>query len=310
MQDDVDRYLSQRGAGELRATTVAVQRRCLTRVARRLEARGHRRWSTVTTADLEALVREEADRGLRQATRVSTVRILRAFGRWLQERGRVLRDPAADLAVPNEGEPSLLPAPLSEGEVARLFAAVPRRHVVDLRIRLHLDLLYSCALRNAEAVALDVADLDLDRRSLLVRDGKGGRSSLLPLLGGSLAAASDYLALRRELLRGPDTGALLLGTDGRRLAGTWMQTWLPRAGRRLGLHVYPHLLRHSIAVHVLRRGADIRYVQLLLRHACLDTTKIYLRLVPGHLRQDYDNAMPPLLPEGAILPGSSPAGQG
>lgn len=88
------------------------------------------------------------------------------------------------------------------------------------------------------------------------------------------------------------------GTVGRRLAGTWMQTWLPRAGRRLGLHVYPHLLRHSIAVHVLRRGADIRYVQLLLRHACLDTTTIYLRLVPGHLRQDYDNAMPPLVPEG------------
>ena len=59
--------------------------------------------------------------------------------------------------------------------------------------------------------------------------------------------------------------------------------------------VHPHLFRHSIAVHLLRGGADIRHVQEFLGHADLDTTKIYLRLVPGDLREDYDEAMPELV---------------
>ena len=62
-----------------------------------------------------------------------------------------------------------------------------------------------------------------------------------------------------------------------------------RKGKR---RIYPHLLRHSIAVHLLRGGADIRYVQEFLGHALLETTKIYLRLVLGHLCEEYDEAMP------------------
>lgn len=53
-----------------------------------------------------------------------------------------------------------------------------------------------------------------------------------------------------------------------------------------------HLLRHSIAVHLLRGGADVRHIQRFLGHSSLDTTKVYLRLVPGQLREDYDEAMP------------------
>lgn len=59
-----------------------------------------------------------------------------------------------------------------------------------------------------------------------------------------------------------------------------------------GCRLHPHIFRHSIAVHLLQRGADIRYIQQFLGHAHLDTTKVYLRLVPGQLREDYDEAMP------------------
>jgi len=61
--------------------------------------------------------------------------------------------------------------------------------------------------------------------------------------------------------------------------------------------VHPHLFRHSVAVHILRGGVDIRYVQQFLGHADIDTTMIYLRLIPGHLREDYDKAMPELAGE-------------
>lgn len=130
-----------------------------------------------------------------------------------------------------------------------------------------------------------------------MREGKGGKTRMLPLVEGTRVAAEAYMGLRRELLRGPDHGALLLAHDGRRLGGHWMQSWMRRAGPRLGFEVHPHLLRHSIAVHLLRRGADIRHIQEYLGHARLDTTAIYLRLVPGQLREDYDKAMPPLMAE-------------
>jgi site-specific recombinase XerD len=58
------------------------------------------------------------------------------------------------------------------------------------------------------------------------------------------------------------------------------------------VRLHPHLLRHSIAVHLLQHGADVRYIQQFLGHANLDTTKVYLRLVPGRLKEDYDRAMP------------------
>jgi integrase/recombinase XerC len=149
--------------------------------------------------------------------------------------------------------------------------------------------------------------VDLDGRTVLVRDGKGGRPRLLPLLASTLTAAGDYLALRRDLLHGPDTGALLLASTGKRLSTWVVQHWLAAAGRELGFHVHPHLLRHSIAVHLLRRGADIRHIQQFLGHVDLETTKIYLRLVPGHLREDYDRAMPVWMEVGAIVPpGGSP----
>jgi site-specific recombinase XerD len=175
---------------------------------------------------------------------------------------------------------------------------------------LHLELLYSCGLRGTEAVSLNVADLDLDGRSVLVRDGKGGRPRLLPMLASTMTAAADYLALRRELVRGPDTGALLLASTGKRLSTWFMQQWLAAAGRELGVRIHPHLLRHSIAVHLLRRGADIRHIQQFLGHADLETTKIYLRLVPGHLREDYDRAMPVWLEVGSFgVPMGSPGAE-
>jgi len=61
---------------------------------------------------------------------------------------------------------------------------------------------------------------------------------------------------------------------------------------RIQRKLYPHVLRHSIAVHLLRGGADIREVQAFLGHASMETTKVYLRMVPGHLREEYDRAMP------------------
>jgi len=85
-------------------------------------------------------------------------------------------------------------------------------------------------------------------------------------------------------------------------AGAFRQWLYGHAKRTLGRGVNPHLLRHSIAVHLLRGGADIRHIQAFLGHADLDTTRIYLRLVPGQLKEVYEKAMPELV-------GAMPAGE-
>ena len=113
-------------------------------------------------------------------------------------------------------------------------------------------------------------------------------------LCGALGALRDYHAVRRHLVVGPDRGALFLTNRGERIGPFVVQHVLTDLSKRAGLprRVHPHLLRHSIAVAMLRGGADIRHVQALLGHASIETTKIYLRMVPGHLREEYDKAMP------------------
>ena len=79
-----------------------------------------------------------------------------------------------------------------------------------------------------------------------------------------------------------------------RLDDKVIQRLLSRVSGILGVHVHPHLLRNFLAVHLLWNNVDVRVIQEILGHARLDTTKVYLRLVPGDLREDYDRAMPPI----------------
>jgi len=288
----LDDYISYRAASDWTPAGIRTRRYMLRRFVGFMEARGHNRWAQVDGEDCTAFMLDLMEHGLARSSRDAFAWAVRGFGQWLLAQGLTLRDPTTDLSVLDDDGFPLPPAPLSEDQVAKLFAALPRATVVDLRNRLHLELLYSCALRNVEAVSLDAGDVDLDARTLFVRIAKGGTPRALPLMPGTMVAAGEYLALRRELLRGPDRGALLLTTHGKRLQPWYMQRWLASASRSLGFRVHPHLLRHSIAVHLLRQKADVRHIQRFLGHASLETTKVYLRLVPGHLRDDYDRAMP------------------
>jgi site-specific recombinase XerD len=264
-------------------------------LARFLKGRGKRNVTDIQPQDLDQYMAVIFEAGVQMSTRQARASVIRAFFRWLTENGRLLSNPARDIAMPaNDDDVPLAEPPLEEAEVAELIDGLPRRHAVDLRNRLHLELLYGCGLRIGESVALDLRDIDLDARTVRVR-GKGNKERILPLMRGVVAALRDYLALRRSLLKGPDHGALLLDNRGRRLKASAFRDWLDVLNRRRGPgkpYLHPHLFRHSIAVHLLRGGADIRHIQEFLGHAKLDVTKRYLRLVPGRLKEDYDKAMP------------------
>lgn len=256
---------------------------------------GNQRLADVEPRDIERLMADLRRRGWKRSSRKTVAVTLKGFFGWLMGQGRLLNNPCRTLKVARDEDEELPPPPLSQGEVAEFLDGLPRRHVHDLRHRALLELLYGCGLRLSEALALSLIDIDLSEKTVHVRKGKQGKERILPLGRGAAAAVKDYLALRRSLLRGPDSGVLLLSRNGRCLKKQQVWAWFGRLNKSRGKkapRLHPHLFRHSAAVHMLQNGADVRHVQQFLGHAELDTTKIYLRLVPGRLKEDYEKAMP------------------
>ena len=150
-----------------------------------------------------------------------------------------------------------------------------------MRNRALVETVYSAGLRSAEAVGLNLGDVDFDREQLHVR-GKGGKERIVPLGEEAAHALARYLhQARPELVSGPET-ALFLSTRGRRLDTSTL--------RRVFAH--PHRLRHAFATHLLEGGADLRTIQDLLGHSSLSTTQLYSHVDGRRLRRVYDRSHP------------------
>jgi integrase/recombinase XerD len=148
-------------------------------------------------------------------------------------------------------------------------------------------MLYGCGLRASEIASLDLEDVRLDAGYVRSR-GKGRRERIVPLGRAAGAAVQRYLELERPALAcGKAPPALFLNTRGERLSRQWIWTIVRRAARAAGIsaRVYPHLLRHSFATHLLEHGADLRFVQELLGHVRVATTEIYTHVDRRRLKE-------------------------
>ncbi len=188
--------------------------------------------------------------------------------------------PEAPLA-PRRGR--LLPDVPKLAEVDELLAglAAPAGPLA-LRNRALLELVYSAGLRSAEAVGLDLGDIDFDQEHVHVRNGKGAKERIVPLGEEAGLWLARYLRDARPLLARGAESALFLSATGRRLDTSTLRRLLP----------HPHRLRHAFATHLLEGGADLRVIQELLGHASLSTTQIYSHVSAKRLRRVYDGAHP------------------
>ncbi|MEU4344955.1 site-specific tyrosine recombinase XerD [Nocardia sp. NPDC023852] len=165
-----------------------------------------------------------------------------------------------------------------------------------LRDRALLELLYSTGARISETVGLDVDDLDIEERAVVLR-GKGGKQRMVPIGRPALAAVDAYLVRGRPTLAAQgknNAGALFLNVRGGRLSRQSAWQVLQSAAERAGIAaaVSPHTLRHSFATHLLDGGADVRVVQELLGHASVTTTQIYTLVTVHTLREVWATAHP------------------
>lgn len=203
---------------------------------------------------------------------------LRAFFRWAITEGHRKNDPMAQ--VERIREPRLVPRPLTREEATRLLGAAQR---AGGRMATVITLMLYGGLRRSEVVGLEWADVDFDGPTLRVF-GKGSKERIIPMAPPMVAALRGWRALAdgSEYVF-PSTWASRGPID---VMTLWRE--VQRATRSAGItrRVTPHMLRHTFATEVLRRGADIRHVQALLGHATLATTQIYTQVVVDDLKPD------------------------
>jgi integrase/recombinase XerC len=230
-------------------------------------------------------------RGLAGRSIARTLSSWRGFFRWLARHHGLVQNPCAGLRAPKS--PKALPKALAPDAAHQLLERDPAS-ALEACDRAMFELCYSSGLRLAELVGMD----EPSARSV-VRDGevtvtgKGGKTRTVPVGTQARAALGAWLAARASLAR-PGEHALFVGARGARVNPAVVRHRLARWARAagLGVHVHPHMLRHSFASHVLQSSGDLRAVQEMLGHASISTTQVYTHLDFQHLARVYDAAHP------------------
>jgi site-specific recombinase XerD len=230
-------------------------------------------------------------------TVVAQISALRFFCRHVLKR----RDVREDLPYPKRR--LRLPVVLSPDEVQRLIAGAK-----NLYHRTLLLTLYGAGLRRSEACQLKVRDIDSQRMVLRVEQGKGGRDREIPLSPTLLAALREYyrwMRPRTYLFPGTHHGWRADAPITSKVIWEAVRLATRKAG--IDKRVTPHTLRHTYATHLLEAGADLRTIQLLLGHADLSHTTVYLHLSRRHLHaapnplEQLHVATPPVVPRSRLL---------
>jgi integrase/recombinase XerC len=268
------------------AATIGNYTRSLTQLCAHVEALRITRWRDVHTDQIQGFIAKAHRSGLAPGSLRDMLSAYRSFYRYLAREGATQSNPAIGVRSPKA--PRKLPQILDVDEVSALLD-FPAADAEAVRDRALLELLYSSGLRVSELTSVRWRDLDLAEGYVRVT-GKGSKTRVVPVGGKALAALQ---ALREQDQPGADD-PLVRGRLGKPLTPDGVRARLKRRAKEQGVwkRVYPHLLRHSCASHVLESSGDLRAVQELLGHADIGTTQIYTHLDFQHLARVYDAAHP------------------
>jgi len=224
--------------------------------------------------------RRENGRPLTFQTQHKRLVQVRAYFKWLTRQNVLLWNPASELELPKL-ERRLPRHVLTETEAEKVMLQPDTSEPMGIRDRAILEVLYSTGIRRMEVVNLRVFDVDGERGTLIVRQGKGKKDRTVPVGERAALWIEKYIAeVRPELVVPPDEGVLFLTDDGRSLQPNRL-THLAREyvnAAETGKKGACHLFRHTMATVMLENGADIRYIQEMLGHVELSTTQIYTQV--------------------------------
>lgn len=257
------------------------------------EARSISRPQEVTKPILERYQRHlfhlRRDNGKPLSFRAQHSRLVpvRGYFKWLARQNVLLWNPASELELPRL-ERRLPKFVLTAAEAESVLEQPDTREPMGLRDRAILEVLYSTGIRRMELLNLSVYDLDTERGTLMVRQGKGKKDRMVPIGERAIAWLERYLNdVRPGLVVPPDDGTFFLAATGEELSPSRL-TQLVRGyvnAADTGKKGACHLFRHTMATVMLENGADIRYIQEMLGHVELSTTQIYTQVSIRRLKE-------------------------
>ncbi|MHB1406164.1 MAG: site-specific tyrosine recombinase XerD [Desulfitobacteriaceae bacterium] len=242
--------------------------------------------------DLFVFLLELKKEGLAGRTIARVTAALRGFFAFLAAEGYRADDPTPYLTSPKLGE--VLPRVLSEQTMDKLLQERLEVGELAIRDRAIMEVFYSSGLRVSELASVRTAEVELELGYVKCR-GKGGKERIVPLGEEAVAALRRYVGgARTALAKGRTVETLFLNAHGRPLTrqGVWLilKNWAKSHG--VEENIYPHMLRHTFATHLLEHGADLRSVQEMLGHADIATTQIYTHLTRKRLLEVFRQAHP------------------
>lgn len=202
---------------------------------------------------------------------------VRMFFRWLARQNHILSNPASELELPRR-ERRLPKHVLTIQESEAVINQPDVNDALGVRDRAMLETFYSTGMRRMELVGLKIFDLDFERGTVLIRQGKGKKDRMIPIGDRALVWTEKYLReVRPALVVEPDDGSLFLTKDGTPLIADHLSSLVKRyvEASHIGKTGACHLFRHTMATLMLEGGADIRYIQQMLGHSRLETTEVY-----------------------------------
>jgi len=238
------------------------------------------------------------DKGIVKVSLARKLSAIRSFYRYLMREEILSQNPLEGTSSPKQDK--RLPSFLTIEEVKRLLSAPDLSTPQGLRNRALIELIYASGLRVSELAKLNLEQLDLDSREIRVW-GKGSKERVALMGKPAASALASYLKEGRPKLLGQKkSSALFINRQGERLIERRVQKIIEECakGAGIGKRVYPHLLRHSFATHLLDGGADLRVVQELLGHSSLSSTQVYTHVTRSQAKKIYLKAHPMAEKEG------------
>lgn len=241
-----------------------------------------------TINDYILYLRDYGKRYLCAATINRRISSLRSFYKYMNEYTDITTNPF--IGYKNIKQEQKLPEFLFVDEVETLFASIDKESVLGKRNLAMFEIIYASGLRVSEACNLELSDIDFDTRTLHVK-GKGNKHRIVPFYKEAGDDLMDYIkTARKELVNEDSESIVFLNNHGKRLTPRGVNYLLKKYYPEKNLH--PHILRHSMATHLLDNGADLRIIQEFLGHSDISTTQIYTHVTQEHLKQVYDKAHP------------------
>lgn len=244
------------------------------------------------TDELAAFLTQRKADGLNPASlRITTVH-LKVFFRWLVGKGLLEMDPAEPLLAPRPD--MTLPETLHASELVRLLESIDPTVALGRRDLAILELFYASGLRLSELCKVRLEMMDSEQGFIRIH-GKGGKTRIVRVGVKAREAVEDYLRNERPNLVTKKTSShIFLSVRGGPLSPDRVRQIVKERAKMAGIdqNVYPHLLRHSFATHLLEGGADLRVIQELLGHADISTTQIYTHVDRQRLKSVHKNFHP------------------